>query len=484
MYKFKYDEENDCFAVNINDKIIYVDIEDLEKICHCKKARTSKWFFDDDGLIHAKDFNNKQIYFLDVLFGFDHNNFKWTFNNNNNKDYRKNNIKFSNNLNSELPKNLEIIESFSGHVVALGKKAGNVFNPYWKVIDKKLQDEPFYAMYCESKTICYFSENSLDVISKDNFDKIPTWYLNQNGYIASTYNGKSLYMHQIIMNYYAHGNKKESIDHKNRNKLDNRSCNLRIITQSEQNKNTDKRKRKKNAKELPDGIKQSDMPKYVVYYKEILNKETGRYREWFNVEKHPAQNNIKWCTTKSKEFTIQEKLKLAKNKLEDLNKLVKNDSEESYELIEEKLDNLSQLNANNEKMRYLNYKKINKLNELHRSSSYPDELDQSQDSDSDNFYDNNDIAYTLSSKKFNENLPESIGYFNVDNDSGIVIDPLTNFLDVDEKDFDKVEKPFMYVHHLKLGKWSVRHLSFNKLNDVYLLRNDDYKISTHTCYFK
>jgi len=38
-----------------------------------------------------------------------------------------------------------------------------------------------------------------------------------------------------------------------------------------------------NAKPLPEGLKQSDIPKYVVYYHEILNKETGRFREYFKI---------------------------------------------------------------------------------------------------------------------------------------------------------------------------------------------------------
>ena len=48
-----------------------------------------------------------------------------------------------------------------------------------------------------------------------------------------------------------------------------------------------KRARKKTAKELPEGITQNMLPKYVVYYKECYNKEKNLYREFFKIEKHP-----------------------------------------------------------------------------------------------------------------------------------------------------------------------------------------------------
>jgi len=38
------------------------------------------------------------------------------------------------------------------------------------------------------------------------------------------------------------------------------------------------------------------MPKYVVYYHELPNKETGRFREFFKIEKHPKLDKI-WVGT-------------------------------------------------------------------------------------------------------------------------------------------------------------------------------------------
>jgi hypothetical protein len=101
--------------------------------------------------------------------------------------------------------------------------------------------------------------------------------------------------------------------------MDNRIENLRWVSQSLQNSNTDKRNRKYNAKPLPNGLKQSDLPKYIVYYHEILNKETGSSREYFKIEKHPKLDKI-WIGTKSNKISIQDKLKVAKEKLNELNK--------------------------------------------------------------------------------------------------------------------------------------------------------------------
>ncbi len=102
--------------------------------------------------------------------------------------------------------------------------------------------------------------------------------------------------------------KKYSIDHINRDKLDNRRENLRWATQSVQNSNTDKRNRKKIAKSLPAGITQDMMPKYVYYCKECYNKEKQLYREFFRIEKHPKLNKKCISSSKSSKITIIQKL--------------------------------------------------------------------------------------------------------------------------------------------------------------------------------
>jgi hypothetical protein len=108
-----------------------------------------------------------------------------------------------------------------------------------------------------------------------------------------------------------------SIDHINRDKLDNRMSNLRIVDCKTQHSNAKgiipgtKRSRKQNAQTLPEGITEDMMPKYVVYYSEIYNKETGATREFFRVEKHPNQTKD-ISTSKSNKINILQKLEEAK----------------------------------------------------------------------------------------------------------------------------------------------------------------------------
>lgn len=54
------------------------------------------------------------------------------------------------------------------------------------------------------------------------------WYVGKNGYVVSDSHKKSQYLHRLVL-----GNPEENVDHINRNVLDNRECNLRVCTQSQ-----------------------------------------------------------------------------------------------------------------------------------------------------------------------------------------------------------------------------------------------------------
>lgn len=221
---------------------------------------------------------------------------------------------------------LTILSSHPGHFILMGCDAGSIRNPYWLVQDEN--NNQYYIMYCETNCYTYFSKEDYKDIINPSDDIYPTWHLEKIGYVSTKSHsdnfGTNVYLHQLICKKY---NEKAystlSVDHINRNKLDNRKDNLRFATQSQQNQNTDKRNRKKDAKPLPEGLKQEDMPKYVLFYSEKYGKDKNNphYRTWFNVEKHPKQNGKKWSTSKAGSLTIQQKLDLAKEKLNELNNM-------------------------------------------------------------------------------------------------------------------------------------------------------------------
>lgn len=89
--------------------------------------------------------------------------------------------------------------------------------------------------------VCWTSNtNNKFYFDKEDYDKIKDycWFETSKGYICSSgingnYN-KKIYMHRLILD----ADKNKIVDHINHNKHDNRKCNLRICTQSENMMNT------------------------------------------------------------------------------------------------------------------------------------------------------------------------------------------------------------------------------------------------------
>ena len=224
-----------------------------------------------------------------------------------------------------IPEGFIIGQRHAGIVQRMGKSAGVESNWYYDALDQ--EGNECILMFCRPGGYTIIDKETLPQIREIN-GRLITWFIMQTGYASAhilTDTGlTNICLHQYLMDYRGHGKGNDSIDHINRNKLDNRMINLRIATQSEQTANRGKMLRKHNAKPLPEGIIQSDLPKFVIYYKE---KRGDGYREYFTVEKHPLQNlkeqgvkdarteqlvNKRWASSKAGVVTIQDKLEQAR----------------------------------------------------------------------------------------------------------------------------------------------------------------------------
>lgn len=333
-----------CFKLH---NLILIDNTSIPNIINLKTIYDFDNFELKDNNWYVKNIKLHKFLFSDKEYDY------IEFKNNNKTDFRLSNVNLKL-YDIEEPKNVQILEKGKHIKITEGKFSGQIRNMYWKVKDKN--SNLYYLMSCKdlNKNTVYFKFdiNSLDKVLNAYEGKRHVWHSDKNGYVKTTYidsNGIKInrYLHQHLMNYYGNGLNKntKTIDHINRDKLDNRLSNLRLATQSEQNINTDKRNRKYNAKDLPDGLTQDMIPKYVVYYNEYYNKEKDLYRDFFKIEKHPKYEGT-ICSSKSNKVSIHDKLKEIKDylkKIDDNNNVIKETSKLPTGIRHKILDNKEEL---------------------------------------------------------------------------------------------------------------------------------------------
>ena len=315
-------EELNCGTINYGDKTYYVDHKDKDRIINFNKNFI---FINNDDDYPSYSHNYKRFTYLDFIFNYNSENVCYVFKNNNKYDLRCCNVETYHSYHQIVSQNYNIIEYIKGHFKNIGQNANIMKNPLWRVTEN---DKEYLLMYCEKDTICKLCPESYQKILdyEKTINKKLTFFKCSNGYIQAHIPGeKILYIHQIITGCYGNGQgtKNISVDHIDQNPLNNTWNNLRIATRKEQEQNSNgikegtKRERKYNAQELPEGITQNMMKKYVIYYNEWLNKEHTKKREFFKIEKHPKLDKP-WSTTKSNKVTIQEKLNQANKVVDDL----------------------------------------------------------------------------------------------------------------------------------------------------------------------
>lgn len=321
----EYCNKDNCFLVN---KFIKIDIDKIENLI--PKRNLEDLIKLEDNLYYYK---NKSL--IEILFGI--NNHKQViFKNNDYNDYRFINldIKLNTQYNFTEPPNVKILEKGTPKLITTGCHAGEYRNMYWKVKDDYHE---YYIMHINDNIYTKFSINDKNILLNYNGDR-PTWYMHSAQYIATMllYNEKKItvYLHQYIMNVHFEDNSdmKKTVDHINRDKLDNRRENLRFATMTEQNLNKGKQKRQKNACTLPEGIKQTDLPIHVCYNKRCYDKKNNSWREYFSIEKNHPKLTKSWTSSKSNNISITEKLEQAKLKLKHLNGEI---SDKEYKKITE-----------------------------------------------------------------------------------------------------------------------------------------------------
>ena len=319
---YSFDDELNCNIITYNDRKYYIDCHDFMKILNFKK----NFIYDENYDYPNYNLNYKKFFLIEFLYDFDIENTNYVFNNDNKYDLRKCNVIPYHKYHNEIVNSYKIIKYITGHTNRIGISANQMKNPLW-IVEENGQN--IILMYCEKNTIVKLCEKSYNEILdfEERINEKLTWYLQQNGYVCTTIpkDGGTIFIHQVITGCYGNGKGTAdiSVDHIDRNPLNNTYDNLRTVTRTEQEQNSigimpgTKKERQKNARPLPEGIEQSMLRKYVVYYHNVYNKEKKLSREYFRVEGHPKLEKI-WETTKSEKVSIMEKLRQANKVVDDL----------------------------------------------------------------------------------------------------------------------------------------------------------------------
>lgn len=326
--EYSVNSELNCQNIKFGDRTYFVNFEDFSTILNCKKRFHFQNSTDD---YPSYLLNYKRYSFLNFLYKSSEEDVCFHFINGNKYDLRRCNVKLFHKMHNNIIDQYDVLEYIEGHYPTLGVDAYCMKNPMWVIneVDSDENAQEMILMYCEINTICKICPKSYEKILQfeKNVGRHLTWYLSPNGYISThdPITKKGLYIHQIIMEYYGNGQgtKNISVDHIDRNPLNNAFNNLRLANRKEQEQNSKgiapntKRERQSNARDLPDGIEHTMLRKYVVYYHSVYDKSNNKSREYFRVDGHPKLDKP-WESSKSGQVSILDKLAQANKVVDDL----------------------------------------------------------------------------------------------------------------------------------------------------------------------
>ena len=337
--KFKINEEHliKIICVKIDDVIYY-----------------PLWFYKDKKIIANIQTTNDNYNINIVKYLFDKindNKFRYSIRSDDEFDFRfeniKTNIKINTNLESNniplniqpniqsnIPTNIKrkfikmdsppifykedeirIIKNFDNNKIKNNYRLVEIINETDE--SKKRYYEMFVGIsntITNTKFSFIFDEASLSKILQLNLNnKIiinHSWEIGHNQYIwsrSSNYN--NMYLHRYLMGCKIGDNK--TIDHINNNKLDNRLCNLRVATMSEQNMNRANVTRKHDLNSILNPTNDVTIPRIETKSLLFINKKNSDGLEYFAVEISKARTRdkeIRESSSKSNLLTLKEKL--------------------------------------------------------------------------------------------------------------------------------------------------------------------------------
>jgi hypothetical protein len=246
--------------------------------------------------------NKKYTNYVELLKGKIPKNHIYKVKNNNHFDLQCHNIYFHD-LKPNIMNSIILKES-------MGHKIGNRWvNPYWKIqvklvkpiLNTKMNNvihNIYYIMYIKEDKYIKFSIKSYDII------KNHSWFISNTGYPCTHIKGKTRYLHHLLIENMGHKPELLKIEHINKDRLDNKLTNIKVLNPYKIKELNDKIKPKVNFRRLK--LQGKDMPTWISY-----NQPYQNHGEYFEVKvKMKLDNNtinIRRKTTKSYIVSIQQK---------------------------------------------------------------------------------------------------------------------------------------------------------------------------------